>query len=531
MPGSQVGLFSKEYTTRRYALLWVSIWLALIFVTWFSRPLIPYQETMLAAVSWESYASEFYRYPILNGEYVANVFPLVPWIEVGIWQLTGASEFSLRAVMSIFSIGVLFLTGWAAYQLWPDKRYVRGNAPFILVGSLVWTLFATANISQVWLVFFLVFAINFLIRVWRFNEERWWIGFTLSVMAGLFASGLYFICLVIPMLLLAPFWADKKRVARIYMAGVLSMLVALTPFFIWALRVSDALMGDQSLWTIMGGRGIISGIYSPNPFYITLLNIGAVLFPWVFWLKLYRFRKSVASDPELKFSYLWFLSTLLMLMLLGSTSLVELFALYPALCLIVARHYVQGYNERRDILFIVLVIALIGLLLILIPLNHEFFELPDWTKNVSVWWGAGLILFSVTLLVSANDTRVFTLMLMSVALTLAINFGIVRQAADFYDLEPAGERVSWYQSRGFKMAHLGNYPGHIHFVGRLTEPLTAIHSVEMYQKFKEENPEARMIMYISEIDDQLRERIEYWQPFRGRYLVIAPISEVKPYAR
>ena len=40
-----------------------------------------------------------------------------------------------------------------------------------------------------------------------------------------------------------------------------------------------------------------------------------------------------------------------------------------------------------------------------------------------------------------------------------------------------------------------------------------------------------MIMYISEIDDQLRERIEYWQPFRGRYLVIAPISEVKPYAR
>ncbi|NLD09400.1 MAG: hypothetical protein GX667_07445, partial [Xanthomonadaceae bacterium] len=111
MPGSQVGLFSKEYTTRRYALLWVSIWLALIFVTWFSRPLIPYQETMLAAVSWESYASEFYLYPILNGEYVANVFPLVPWIEVGIWQLTGASEFSLRAVMSIFSIGVLFLTG------------------------------------------------------------------------------------------------------------------------------------------------------------------------------------------------------------------------------------------------------------------------------------------------------------------------------------------------------------------------------------------------------------------------------------
>ena len=163
MPGSQVGLFSKEYTTRRYALLWVSIWLVLIFVTWFSRPLIPYQETMLAAVSWESYASKFYLYPILNGEYVANVFPLVPWIEVGIWQLTGASEFSLRAVMSIFSIGVLFLTGWAAYQLWPDKRYVRGNAPFILVGSLVWTLFATANISQVWLVFFLVFAINFLI--------------------------------------------------------------------------------------------------------------------------------------------------------------------------------------------------------------------------------------------------------------------------------------------------------------------------------------------------------------------------------
>lgn len=533
MPEQKIKLVNNIYTTRRYIGLWLSIWLALLFVTWYSRPLIPYQETFWAAVSWEGFFNKSYLYPLLNGEYSVNTFPLIPWIEIGIWQIIGVSEFSLRALNSLFSLGVLFLVGWAAYQLWPDERQVRGNAPFILVGSVVWTLFATANISEVWLTFFLVLSFNFFIRVWRFRAPIWWLGFIVSSSLGLLASGVIYLVLLISPLAFLPFFVAKQERRALYRGLVFATTIALLPFLYWALKVYQTVGGLYNFGHIIGGYGLWESIHSSKPSYLIFLNIAVLFFPWIYWFKLYRmgglFRQGLGRDNfELRFLLTWSGVTFLSLILLGMTSLMELLPLYPPFCLIVAKALAHNsFNKAKDISLITLVVAVIGALFIIIPLKPALFLLPEWTSEVSLLWGVGLLFFALTLFLNAHSARIFTLMLMSVALTLAINFGVVQQAGDFYDLSPAGERISWYQSRGIEVAHWGSYPGHLHFVGRIEKPLTTLSATREYDIFASLYPNARLVAYLNEISDPLKHEVEYWQPFRGRFLVIAPIAVLR----
>src|SRR5699024_79246 len=115
---------------------------------------------------------------------------------------------------------------------------------------------------------------------------------------------------------------------------------------------------------------------------------------------------------------------------------------------------------------------------------------------------------------------------MGVALTLAMNFGVVRVATDFYDLRPAGERLSWYQSKGIVVGHPENYRGHLHFVGQLQSPLREIGSRKDLLEILSVDENARMILYV---EDHMRFDngiVEYWQPFRGRYLIILKAEAV-----
>ncbi len=506
----------QEFTTRRYAFIWISIWLILIFATWFSRPLIPFQETQFSGIVYELYRSSNWLYPHINEVYQHASFPLNYWLALGIWEVFGVSEFSLRVLASLFSLSTLFLTAWAAYQLWPDRRDVRANAPLILIGSLMWTIFATANVEYVYFTFYLMLTMNFLIRVWRFKQNVWWIGFTLSLILGLYSSGLIFFLVTVPIIFLSPYWG-KSQWRSIYFYGALSSVVAIAVFVVWA--VYSAYTLNFSVVDALGLPYIVRALSHAPPFYVYFLNLIVVLFPWLFWLRIYKLFKEVDRDESFVFVTIWFVLLVIILGVLSLTSLDALLPLYPAFGLIIARIYRQSVSRKKDVALITIIMAIVGLLMIVIPLGYGYFSLPDWVGSVSPSWGAGLILFSITLLFNAENTRVMTLALMSVAMTLAINFGVVRVATEFYDLAPAGERVSWYQENGFLVGHSEDYRGHLHFVGRLEKPLVEVHSYRDLQALVSNDEDARIVLYL-ENDDFLNEQVEYWQPFRGRFLVI-----------
>lgn len=513
----EIVFLRQEFTTRRYAIIWISIWLILIFATWFSRPLIPFQETLFSGVVWELYASNNWLYPRINEVYQHASYPLNYWLALSVWKLFGVSEFSLRVLASFFSLSTLFLTAWAAYQLWPDRRNVRANAPLVLIGSLMWTVFATANVEYVYFTFYLMLTVNFLIRVWRFQQNVWWLGFTVGLTLGLYSSGLTFFLVVAPVIFLSPYWA-KEQWKSIYSFGIISILVALSVFFIWALSASWVL--GFSLFDALGFRYILKALNLAPPIYVYLLNLIIILFPWLFWVRLYKLYQEVDRDDSFQFVVVWFLSLVVILGVLSLTSLDALLPIYPAFALIIARIYRQGFSRKRDVAPIVIFMVSTGLLMMAIPYAYLYLELPEWVGQVSPFWGAGLILFSITLLFNAANTRIMTLALMGVALTLAMNFGIVRVATDFYDLRPVGERLSWYQDNGIPVGHPINYRGHLHFVGQLESPLVEIGSRNDLGKLLASNENARVVLYTEDHQQFVEGVVEYWQPFRGRYLVI-----------
>lgn len=513
----EIVFLRQEFTTRRYAIIWVSIWLILIFATWFSRPLIPFQETLFSGVVWELYLSDSWLYPRINEVYQHASYPLNYWLALSVWKFFGVSDFSLRVLASFFSLSTLFLTAWAAYQLWPDRRNVRANAPLVLIGSLMWTVFATANLEYVYFTFYLMLTINFLIRVWRFNQNIWWVGFIVGLTLGLYSSGLTFLLVVSPVIFLAPYWA-KNRWRGIYAFGGMSILIALSLFFVWALTVSSLL--GFSIFDSLGFRYILRAFSHAPPLYVYLLNLIIILFPWLFWLRIYTLYREADRDESLQFVVVWFFALVVVLGILSLTSLDALLPIYPAFALIIARIYYQGVSRKVDVLPIVVFMVIVGLLMIIIPYNYQMFSFPEWVGEVSPFWGAGLILFSITLLFNSGNTRIMTLALMGVALTLAMNFGIVRVATDFYDLNPAGERLSWYQENDILVGHPINYRGHLHFVGRLESPLIEVGSRKDLLKLLTLDGNARMILYVEDHQQFEGGLVEYWQPFRGRYLVI-----------
>ncbi len=513
----------QEFTTRRYAFIWISIWLILIFSTWFSRPLTPFQETLFSGIVWELYQSGNWLYPQINGIYQHASYPLNYWLGLVIWELFGVSEFSLRALASFFSLGTLFLTAWAAYQLWPDRRDVRANAPFVLIGSLMWTIFATANLDYLYFTFYLMLAMNFLIRSWRFKQNAWWIGYGISLTLGLYSAGLIFLLVAIPIIYLAPYWV-KDRWKQVYLWGSISVIIALIFFLIWAIIASSTL--GFSLIDALGLNYILKALNNTTPFYLYFFNLIIILFPWLFWLRIYRLYREVEWDDSLRFVVIWFLCLIVILGILSLTFLDALLPLYPALGLIIARIYRNGLSRKRDIALIILIMVGAGLLLILIPRYYQLFNLPQWVGEVSPFWGAGLILFSITLLFNAAHTRIMTLALMSVALTLALNFGVVRVALDFYDLKPVGERISWYQSKGFTVANASTYRGHLQFEGRLTSPIVEVFNKADVERLMADDPQARIILYLEQRDLLDDDIVEYWQPFRGRYLMVARADHI-----
>ncbi len=515
--------------TRKQAFSWIGIWLSLVITAWFCRPLLPYHELGTAGVSWEMWVSGNYWIPTLNSEITDESYPLIHWLEILLWKLFGVSEFSVRFLAAVFSISTLFLTAFAARQLWPNIPKVRANAPLILIGSLMWAIFATAHIEQVYVAFFLLLYINFLIRATHYNR-LWWVGVCFSLILGFFVTGISFLIYAAPILLTFPYWT--KKYWQMYCFAFASVLIAFLVFWCWGYAVK-MYYADQklSLTVIMGLPRLISQINDPMPFGMTFLSLIIILFPWVFWLPLYKnLTYADKREPTFKFCVAWLFSTLLIVLITMKTSIVPLIPIYPAFCLLIARIYTPITNRAKDVLLVSLVIAILGVLFIVLSGIHLWIDdnnAVEWLSTISPIWGIGLLIFSVMLYVFAKETRLVTLALMSVALTLAFNFGVIRNARDFYDVMPASERISWYQQKGYEIANNGRYMGQYHFLGQLRKPLPIIDNEIDYDNFKAQYPDGRIIVYLDEMTPFTNNIAEYYQPFRNRYLAIIAVQDLE----
>ncbi|GBU09484.1 hypothetical protein AwWohl_06220 [Gammaproteobacteria bacterium] len=530
----KMNILSKP-STRLHVVLWFVIWCALIITSWYCRPLLPFQETLTAAISWEMWSTGNLLIPYSNGVINPQAPPLLNWMTIGLWHIFGVHEFLLRLSTTLLSFGTLLLTALAARQLWPHDRKIRTLAPLILIGSFVWILFATAHINQIALSFFQILCVNFLIRAWRYHCI-WWLGFGGAFLLGLFSSGANFILYIVPLGLSFPFW-NKNLKPRISTKKWLMYLFISTScaLFIFVLWAYIAYLSDPhvNMSRLLGFAQLFYKINDPIPIGFYLITIPFVLFPWALWPPIYHNLKHAKIDDPLLFCFYWAANMLLVALLVGGNPSTPLLPLYPVLAIIIAKIHKDQTAQKKDVLPVMLICLFSGLLLAFLPLLVAFKQLPQWINAVSPLWGIGLMIFSISLYLQAKSTRLHTLSLISIALVFAINFGIVRQSENFYNLNPAAQVLSYLERDKVQIIHLGRYQSQFNFAGQLTKPLIVIANSSILAEFKKTSrmnnfkkyQQTKVVFYPNILTQHIQDKADYWQVFRGTYLVIMPLKD------
>jgi hypothetical protein len=89
-----------------------------------------------------------------------------------------------------------------------------------------------------------------------------------------------------------------------------------------------------------------------------------------------------------------------------------------------------------------------------------------------------------------------------------------------YDLEPAAQRIKAWQDQGRKVAYVGKYHGEFQFLGRLTQPVVSLVTMEEGRAWAQANPGGVVVATLrqSEIPSSPLPIVQ--QPYRGKVLVM-----------
>ena len=512
-----------RYSTRMHAIAWFGIWLALVVTSYYCRPLLPFAETKIAAYALEMWQNQVYDSLILNGSKIVGEPPLLVWLINGVWSLVGVSEEAMRLLSALMSLGTMLLTALAARLLWPDDTKARCFAPLVLIGTLYWTLFASALISDLLVSFLSVLGINGIILAWRKQRQSGWLVMTVSLLLCLLTTGLVSLAYLVPVASVAFFWRTDHKplpLKQWYSMLVLAVMTALILYGAWVWQSSTAVTRNV---TGYAGSHVLNALNAPQPLWWYLVHLPLVLFPWALWPPLWRGIRAMSLDSGVRFCLWWAGSGLLIFILLGGVDFNALLPLFPALALLVARAPLPERFKPQDSWLIGLCLILAGLFLAIIPWVAKVQELPSWITAVSPLWGLGLCFMGATLCHQYRSARVQTLALMSVAVTLAVNFGIVRAAHAFYNVEGLSQRIAFYQQNQVEIAHVGRYVGQFHFAGRLQQPLPVLDGWVALKQWQRQYPEGRLIIYPTKRDANLLQWAEYVQAYRGGYVAIVPL--------
>ena len=90
--------------------MWIGVWLILIAIAFWTRPLWPMVEVRFAAVAWDMWLHDSFLVPQLNGEVCSHKPPLLYWLVHLGWFVFGVSETWLRLVAPLFGLASVAMT-------------------------------------------------------------------------------------------------------------------------------------------------------------------------------------------------------------------------------------------------------------------------------------------------------------------------------------------------------------------------------------------------------------------------------------
>lgn len=466
--------------------------------------------------------------PSLNGTPYSHKPPLLFWlIHLG-WWIFGVNEWWPRLVPALFALACLFLTARIGRILWPDSSKLPLTIPHLLLAIIFWSFYATLVMFDILVTFFTIISLLGLFHVTWGRSIRGWLLTSLGLGLGLLSKGPVIFVSVLPVALLAPWWAKNKKTCRWpnWYAGVLTaILLSVIIGLLWAVpaaRSGGEAYAHAILWGQTAGR-IIHSFAHPRPWWWYLPWLPLLLLPWslcrALWRSLIRLDFRESGN---RFCLAWIIPPLLVFSLLSGKQPHYLLPLIPAFALLFGRLLEEETILRRDHIPYALFLFFLGISWLLIPGLAKSINLPQWMSGFNPLIGFLMIIFGIILVLFPfrepfKNAIVYSGI--SIMILIILHIGVLKTAAPYYDCRPLANILHKFQEEGLPIAHIGDYDGQYQFLGRLKKPLQVIPRNGLTDWLKT-HPQGRAILYVKNWPVSLKARVEYVHPFRGKFAVI-----------
>lgn len=505
---------------------WILLWLLLTSAV-FTRAPIPIDETRYLTVAWEMWQRGDFLVPYLNGHTYSHKPPMLFWLMQLGWAVFGFNDYWPRLVGPLVALLDLFLLRQIALKLWPKQSEVANQAPWILLATLLWTLFATSTMFDILLTAWVLLGMLGLLDVQQGRVIKGWLWVAMAIGGGLLAKGPVIFLHLLPTTVLMALWArsDSLPFIRLSIGLLMGMLIGLAIALLWALPA--AMTGGEEyasaiLWHQTADRAVSTNIHKRGLFwYLPFLPL--FLFPWLFWGRVWRgFRQpGFLKDLGVRFCLVWLLATTVLFSVLPSKQVHYLIPMLPAFALLVAHalNHSGAHTAQKSDLLLPIMLALMAVCLMLLQ-HIPGLDAYAWVQRMEIDWGLAVLTLAVFLALSLFYCQKYSVMAISSVMVMAIFAGLIfffQYNRDSYDLTPAALQIQAFNEQGVDYAFVGNYQGQLQYLGHLTQALPVVKSDQL-AVWVEQHPQAYLISLEKqrpEIAFRVQGHREYWLVFRA----------------
>lgn len=449
----------------------------------YARPLLAIDETRYAAVALDMLQRGDWLVPHLNGAPYSHKPPLLFWLIVAGWKVVGVSLVWARVIGPLAGVGALGTLVMLSRALWPQDVRVRRWAPLITGGAMAFASAASLLMFDALLTCAALLALAGVVHAVEHDRRRGLWLLALGIAFGILAKGPVIFLHVLPVALLAPWWATPRadrRWGRWYLTLLLGVLLGAGGALLWAVPAGMAGGPDYQREIFLGqttGRMVKSFAHRrPVWWYVPLLPV--LFFPWFVWPESWRAVRVLRLAPRdtgVRFCLAWLMTGFVAFSLVSGKQMHYLVPLVPAVALLLGRGL--SLREAAPLAqpwIASVVLAAVAALIVLAGTTHLADAALWWPHTGVAWWWAAVPFASAVMLIvwqrgrSTRNAAVHSLAVSTVALLCGLQLAAARAVSVPYDTDAMAAAVRAATDAGHPIAFLGAYNGEYHFAGRLS---------------------------------------------------------------
>ncbi len=515
------------HNSHRSGLILVLWWLLLVVAV--QRIAFPLEETRQLAVAWEMWRDSQWWVPQLNGQPYIDHPPLLYWLIHSGWWLLGVDATWPFIVPVVFQALSLFWAGRIGRLLWPHSGMATTTV-VLLSGLLPWAAISTALIFEFLLTACVLLGMLGLVLS---DQGRYWQGtllLGLAIAGGLLSYGSAILVYLLPVALLAPWWAASTQSGwRWSLSTVMALLLGVGLAALWLLLASQQAGRDYAVAVIT------QQFYTPvhtlltgdQPLWGFVPLLPLVFFPWLLWPTAWQALASLScQDRGVKFILAWLVPSFVLLSLNSHKQPQDLLPLLPAFSLLLAWGLLSLPLRQERALLPALGVLIWAGVVSSVPMVAAWHGGSEGLTGMHPAWGVVIAVLAVGIACTRSfwSQRVLLLSSTTLVLVMVIHLSVLRSLTPAYDVRATSHYLAELQQQSRPIAHLSRYNGQFHFAGRLTADLTEVYSLRELRTWSRQHPEGWVVAYYYDWPLPVPHPAPLQQPYRSGGLALWPAA-------